>query len=495
MNNKTSFFRFLEILPGFLVWSALLIPCILVFFVPSVVAIAVLLFDLYWVCKSIIMGYHLISGYTNLKKARRIHWREKFQSLPEHNSIYQVIMLASYKDDFEVLDKSIEAIAENDFPKEKIILVMAMEERERERVEPIIEEVKNKYDKTFKKMIIAFHPDNISGEMKAKGANATWAAKKLKIYLEKENIAFDKTIVTTADSDTRIHPQYFNCVGFNFLTAENPIRTAYQSMPLYSNNIWYVNPLNRILAFGASFWQLIEGTRPWRLVTFAIHAMSMQTLIDMDYWEVGVVNEDSRQFWRAYFHYNGDFKVVPIFLPASMDAVFAPKTWDMLKNQYKQRQRWAYGIEHFPYVVISTIKMKKYSFVEKWIKVYRMLEGHLSLATASFYISIIAWLPLWLNNGFEDTVLAKNMPFVIRILLSLTWVGLIVTVWISLRLLPPKPSHFKKRKFIPMIIQWVLTPISAIFISSFSAVDSSTKLMRGKYIGFWTTPKSQAEDN
>jgi hypothetical protein len=265
-------------------------------------------------------------------------------------------------------------------------------------------------------------------------------------------------------------------------------------MPVYSNNIWYVTPINRILAFGASFWQLIEGTRPWRLITFAIHAMSMQTLVDMNYWEVGVVNEDSRQFWRAYFHYRGNFIVKPIFLPAGMDAVQANGFWNTVKNQYKQRQRWAYGIEHFPYVVINTFKMKGVGFIDKWIKVYRMLEGEYSLATASFYISIIAWLPLWVNNGFRNTVLANNMPFVIRIMLSLTWIGLFITVWISLRLLPPKPVHFKKRKFIGMIIQWILTPISAIFFSSLSAIDSGTRLMFGKYMGFWTTPKIQAKE-
>ncbi|MFA6423431.1 MAG: glycosyltransferase family 2 protein [Patescibacteria group bacterium] len=492
MKKTKGFTRFLEMVPGISVWAVLLLPLILLPSFPVAIAIIVIIFDIYWLYKSLIMGYHLTCGYYNLKSGMKTDWKEKFEKLNNHDSIYQVLILASYKDDFEVLDKSIEAIELNDFDKNKIIVVLAAEEREKDRIEPILADLEKKYKHSFKKFLITYHPDNIEGEMKAKGANATWAARKLKIYLEAEKIDFEKVIVTTADSDTRIHRHYFNCVGYKFLLSDDPIHTAFQSMPIYSNNIWRVNPINRILAFGASFWQLIEGTRPWRLITFAIHAMSMQTLVDMNFWEVGVVNEDSRQFWRAYFHYNGRFKVVPIFLPASMDAVFAPRLVETLKNQYKQRQRWAYGIEHFPYVVQSTLKMK-YRFFDKWIKVYRMLEGEISLATASFYISIIGWLPIWFNNGFKNTVLATNLPIVGKTLLSLTWVGLIITVWISLKLLPPRPAGFRKRKFIPMIAQWVLVPISAIFISSLSAIDSATRLMFGKYMGFWTTPKIQID--
>ena len=247
--------------------------------------------------------------------------------------------------------------------------------------------------------------------------------------------------------------------------------------------------LKRIIAFGNSFWQLIEATRPWRLINFSTHAMSLKTLVEIDFWDTSVVNEDSRQFWRAYFKFDGDHEVVPIFIPVYMDAVLANTFWLSLKGQYLQKKRWYYGVEHFPYVVSNSIRDKKISFWDKIIKNYRLFEANYSLATASIYIGVVAWLPLVFGPDFQETVLAQNLPTIIRILLGLTWLGLITSMIISLLLLPPKPPGFRRRKYLEMVLQWVFIPITAIFFSSFPAIDAQTRLMTGRYMTFLVTEK------
>jgi hypothetical protein len=42
-----------------------------------------------------------------------------------------------------------------------------------------------------------------------------------------------------------------------------------------------------------------------------------------------------------------------------------------------------------------------------------------------------------------------------------------------------------------MILQWVLLPITLIFFGSFPSLDAQTRLMFGKELGFWTTPKDR----
>lgn len=492
--EKTKTVRFLEIFPGLITWLALIAPIILSFFAPAVVATYVIIFDLYWLYKSMIMGSHLVYGYKKMHKAMRADWIEKCKN-HSHDSltidwkeIYNAVIFAISKENIETVMSSVEALKNSDFPNNRIILVLATEKRFAENGKLIIDEVRKKYDNNFFEIISSIHPD-IIGEVKAKGANVTYAAKELVKYAQTKKIENDKIIVTTADSDTRFHHKYLSCLTYSYITNPNRDHRSFQPIPLYSNNIWYAPAISRVVAFGNSFWQLIEATRPWRLINFSTHAMSLKTLEEIDFWDRTVVNEDSRQYWRAYFAFNGDHEVVPVNVPVYMDAVLAEDFYKTIKNQYKQKQRWYYGVEHFPYVVINSIKNKQIPFFDKLVKNYRLFEANYSLATSSIYIAIVAWLPLWFGAGFRGTVLAHNMPTIIRVLLGLTWFGLIISTVISLLLLPPKPRGFGRHKNIFMLLQWVFLPITAIFFSSIPAIDAQTRFMLGKYMTFYVTEK------
>lgn len=492
--RRTGTIRFLEIVPGAVTWLSLLLPIIFSFFWPAAVAMFVLTFDLYWLYKSILMGYHLISGYRHLKRDIKVDWQERCRNIPENGinldcrKIYQAVIFATYKEEIDTLVPSFQAVANSDFPSRRIIVVLATERRDFERAQENAAILKRKFDDKFFKFIVTVHPD-IPGEVKAKGANVKWAAKQLRKFIEAQKIPLENVIVTTCDADSRLHKKYFSCLTYKYVTNPNREHRSFQPIPLYSNNIWQAPAFSRIIAFGNSFWQLIEATRPWRLINFSTHAMSLKTLVEIDFWDTTVVNEDSRQFWRAYFAFLGDHEVVPIFVPVYMDAVLATNFWQTLKNQYLQKKRWYYGVEHFPYVVSKSFKAREIPFFDRLIKIYRLFEANYSLATSSIYIAIIAWLPLLFGPGFSETVLAQNLPTIIRILLGLTWVGLLASMTISILLLPPRPPGYRRRRFLGMIYQWILIPFTAILFSSFPAIDAQTRLMLGKYMTFWVTEK------
>ncbi len=493
--KKSFLWRSLEILPGALIWFSFIAPIILSFYIPAWVATYILLLDLYWLYRSLIIGVNLVIGYRNLKHDSRVDWMKKLEALEpteiikDWKKIYQVVTLATYKESFETLDTSIQAVADAQFPTKRKILVLATEERDKINARELASRLREKYEYKFFKFLVTEHPDGIIGEHKAKGANVTWATKKLRLFLDEKKIEYDNVIVTTADADTRIHKQYLACLAYNYCIEPNRDRRSFQPITLYSNNIWQAPAICRIIAFGNSFWQMIEASRPWRLVNFATHAMSMKMLIEINYWEVGVVNEDSRQFWRAYFTFNGDHKAVPLFVPVYMDAVLAYSFWSTIKNQYLQKQRWAYGVEHVPYVVIESYKNWKIPFWDKTVKIYRLLEGNYSWATASIFIAVMDWFPLLLGPGFSHTVLGVNLLTLIRTIMAFTWIGIVISVWISLLLLPPRPAQYKKGKFVEMILQWVLVPVQAVLFSSFPAIDAQTRLMLGKYMTFRVTEK------
>lgn len=492
-NNQKLFWRLLEIVPGLATLTFLFWPILFSFTNPSLVAYYVLLFDLYWLSKVFVMSFHLLWGYRQLKVGTRTNWQEKLNSLEawknKKDVLFQAVILTTYQEELETLIPSVRSVLESAFDAKKIIFILATEERDKVRALRVSRALEEKFALKFYAFLVTIHPDNIAGEVKAKGANAKWAARDLQKFLDEKSIDYEDVLVTAADADTRFHPQYFSCLTYHYLSGSDFLHRSFQPVPLYSNNIWQAPPISRILAFGSSFWQIIESTRPWRLINFSTHSMSFKTLVLMDFWDTTVVNEDSRQYWRAFFTFSGNHTVVPIFVPVYMDAVLGSNFWQTLAGLYKQRRRWAYGVEHFPYVVSEAIKHKEISFWPKLIRIYRLWEGNFSWATASLTIAFFVWLPFILNPAFRTTVLSYNLPLFARNLLIISWIGLIITAWLSTLLLPPRPSGYHKLKFLEMVFQWVLIPISAIFFGSIPAIDAQLRLMLGKYLAFQVTEK------
>jgi len=183
--------------------------------------------------------------------------------------------------------------------------------------------------------------------------------------------------------------------------------------------------------------------------------------------------------------------VKPIYLPISLDAVLAETYWKTIKNQYKQKRRWAYGIENFSVIMRAIVPNKEISFKKKFGIAFEMLEGHHSWATSSIILAALGWLPLILGGEeFNQSVLAHNLPFMTRYLMMIAMTGLIVSVSLSFLLLPPRPKKYSAWRNMYMVLQWVLVPVISPFLGSLPAIDSQTRLMLGKYFGeFWVTDK------
>jgi len=494
------FYRILEIIPGALSWATLLLPVILSVRWPQLVALWVLLFDLYWVFKGFEMGYRLIVGYRRMRKECALDYFSMLKTLEAEeisapkvawSDIYHVVLLPSYNESAGLIRQSLESYLRASYPKDRIIVVLALEERAgkdlNQRGSVLYQEFKDK----FADFLVYTHPDGVAGELKGKSANATYAARQLQIYLDKKGIKYDQVIVSNFDCDTRVHPQYFANLTYKYLTTSRRTRKTYQPIPLYSNNIWDVPILTRTVALSTTFWQMIEATRSYRMVNFSSQAMSMQTLVDIDFWDVKVVSEDSKQYYRAMFKYDGDHEVIPIYTPVYMHAVLSDSFWNTVRAQYLQMRRWSWGIEHFPYLVVTSLHDHKISWAKKITEIWRMLDGHFSWATASIFILTAAWFPFLMNNTFNESPLSYYLPFWASRLLTLAMSGLLISMSISFWLLPPKPPKYGAWSYFEMLLMWILVIVNSSLFGSFPALESQTRLMFGWYLGFWVAEKGK----
>lgn len=524
----------LEIVPGVLVWVSLLGAIFLSWLLPSWIAIYIIVFDIFWVLKAVNTSLHLMSSFFKLKTHATYDWNERLRALPDPQSykqllrsqiiaatsrarrrdlkeellrlddldwtsrfldyrqIYHLVILPTYKESLEVLDNSIRSILETDFPKEQIIFVLATEERDRERAESNGKILWEKYAGKFLRFEVIMHPDGIPGEIKAKGANMTFAARQVIALLPQLAIPAERVLVSAFDSDTVVARNYFSYLTYAFLTAADPYHTSYQPMPVYNNNIWDAPAIARVIAVANSFWQMVEASRPDRLVTFSSHATTLRALLDVDFWPVDVISDDSQIFWRCWLHYHGNYRAVPLFTTVSLDAMLDETYWKTLVGQYKQKRRWAWGIENFPYLATNAFKDALIPLWKKFLYVERMLESFYFWATASIMIAALGWLPLFLGaDRLGNNVLTFNLPFLTQTIMQIATAFLIFSVYINMVLIPPRPEKYSRWRTFIMILQWVFVPIVSTVFGSLPAVDAQTRLMFGKYMEFWVTPKSR----
>jgi hypothetical protein len=278
------------------------------------------------------------------------------------------------------------------------------------------------------------------------------------------------------------------------LTAEKPYRSSFQPVPLYNNNIWDAPALSRVVATSGTFWQMIQQERPERLATFSSHSMSFKSLHEVGYWQKNMVSEDSRIFWIFLLHFNGDYQVIPLSYPVSMDANLAPTFFKTAVNVYKQQRRWCWGVENIPYLLFGFLKNKAMPFGKKLRFALVQMEGFWSLATNPLLIFMLGWLPLVLGGQeFNTLLLSYNLPRITRDLMTIAMFGLVGSAIISLSFLPPRPrgQRFYKKFF--MLIQWILIPFTILIFGAIPGLDAQTRLMLGKYMGFWMTPKHRKE--
>lgn len=518
-------YRLWEIIPGLASWLFLLSPVALSFFDPQLAAYVIIAYFLFWVAKVWGQALRLLRGYARMHRTERAEWSKRLDDLADPEaaithvtsrikgrdvnwhkkvelrqyrawlrqisghkedildpgSIYNVAMVTLSIEPIEVIEPTIQSILASHYDMKQLWLVIAYEARI-----PGGEAVANKliarYGRQFGYAVAVKHPANIPGEAVAKAGNVTYAAKYITRYIKTKKIDPTQVIITTLDADNRPSPQYFAYLTFMYASIPSRIHKSYQPLPMFLNNIWDAPAPMRVIATGNSFWQVMEAMRPHRLRNFSSHAQSLQTLIDSDYWNVESIVEDGHQFWRTYYAYHGEHKVVPLYVPIYQDAVLAGNFRSSLKAQFKQLQRWAWGASDISFVFMNNLKHPEIHWPDKWNKFFRLFEGHFSWATSALILTFAAWAPLLLNPGFSNDALAHQLPIIASRIQQIATVGILTAVFVSFVTLPPRPARYRRHRTIFMLAQWALLPFTTIFVHSIAALNAQTRLLLGRYI-------------
>lgn len=495
MRHEKTYRRILEIIPGLLTWSTLIFLCVFAVIKPLWTAIFIITFDVYWAIRVAYLTVLLIFAYRRLEKEKKIDWLKRIMLLGksnglEYRNIYHAILFPVYKEGLDVLIPSVQALVNANYPKDRMIVIFSIEERSGQESWENALFLKDKYKNQFFEFLLTSHPDKLAGEVRAKGANATWGAKVLKEMLDSKHIDYEHVIISCFDADTCVEKEYFGCLAYHYMTNPKRTHSSYQPIPVYHNNIWHARSIARVIELGSSFWQMIESMRLEKFVTFSSHSMSFKTLVEAGYWPVDMISDDSAIYWKCFLHFNGDYSVIPMYVTVSMDVATAKGIIQTIVKQYKQKRRWAWGVENFPYVVMGFLKNNKIPLLTKMRRSFHLLESHYTWAVWAIIVTFIAPLPLLFGGGlFRQTAIGYNLPSVSAALFRTSLVTLFICMFISVKLLPPRPKDVKPKKRLVMFTQWLLAPIIAALLGSTPAIDAQTRLMFGRYMHFYVTEK------
>jgi cellulose synthase/poly-beta-1,6-N-acetylglucosamine synthase-like glycosyltransferase len=506
--DRHGHYRFFEILPGALSWTILFLPLILSIINATLAVFAILLYLLVYFVRSVAYSVRAIAGYRTMKHHLRLDWeglnedlqagepttkgierpkwhynnlnRLKEKTIFKPDQITHAVVIATVNESREVLEPTIQAVIDSKYDKSKMLLVIAYEGRAGKEADERVKQLIKLYKGHFKHAMAVQHPANIPGEIIGKGGNITYAAHELEAYLEKSKIDPATVLVTTLDADNRPDKRYFAALTYLYCVVPKPLNASYQPLPMFTNNIWDAPTLMRVIATGNNLFYIVGSQRPHLAHNFSAHAQPMKALTEMNYWSVRTIVEDGHHFWRSYFHFDGDYRVYPLSIPIYQDAVLADGYIRTLRAQFVQLRRWTYGASDIAYIADKGFFQKNVAPKADVIaKFFRLLEGHVSWAIGPLLIYFAAFIPPLIH---PQNLAANELPLIVSRVQRFGIAGLLVSLYVCLVTLPPRPARYKRHRSIFMLTQWIFLPVTSLVYGSLAAFNSQTRLMFKRYL-------------
>jgi cellulose synthase/poly-beta-1,6-N-acetylglucosamine synthase-like glycosyltransferase len=478
--------RFLEVLPGCLSWLLILSPIWGSLLIPSALTYFLLFFDIYWLYKSSALAICSYIASDKIRQAEREDWLQKASHLPNFSRVTHVLVIPNYKERIERLRATLQTIAQQTFPRERLFVVLAMEEREpeaRAKARALLRE----FQPVFGCLMVTYHPDR-AGETKGKSSNQAFAARETyRALVECGRIDLAYATVSSVDADTTFDRQYFAYLTYAFLTSPKRHHTFWQSANVSFNNFWQVPAAVRIVAFLESLWRVAVLIQPGRLLSNSTYSLSFKMLADIGFWDVDVIPEDYRIFFKAFYRLQGKVWVKPLFLKTSMDSPRASGYLQTLKSKYEQERRWAWGVSDLPLFIQWWLTVPGVPFARKTLMLYPVLLDHVLWPATWFILTLAARVMIVVNPTFSHLPTSAELLRLGGLILT-PCIFTTLVLAIDLRHRPAKQGA-SSIKWLLFPLELVLMPATSFFLVSLPGVVSHTQLLLGKRLEYQVTEK------
>jgi hypothetical protein len=483
--------RALEILPGAVTWSLLSIPVWGALLFPDKLAYFLVIFNCYWFYKSATMAICAVAGYRRLKRDQQHDWLAEASSHKGWRNLHHLVLIPTYGEARAILRASLEHLAQQDFPRENVSVVLAFEERDpgaRPRAEALLAEFRPR----FANLWATFHPDDPS-EVAGKSSNLAFAGPRARELLI-DGLGYDirRVLVTVCDADSHLHTKYLSALTAKFLSDPLGHLRLYQPAMLYYANIWRLPAGLRPLDGLFSVWEVARMVTRHRLINQSTYSLSLETCQAVGYWDSDVIPEDSRMFFKVFFAFGQQVRVQPIFLPVYADAAEGAGFWQTILSHYRQTRRWAWGVSDIPYVLRRLVRCHEIPLYARLGRVFYYTEDHIAWPVHWFLITLGAHAMGYLAPVFSATLLGQTLASLASWILTACVPCLCTAAWVDWRLRPERESPSPWWSTVLSTGSWFLLPVLGLIGAALPALDAHTRLMLGRTLQYQVTAKFPA---
>ncbi len=424
--NDKFIHRFLEISLGLLTWALLTSPVWLGLLYPPAIVYMLTFLTVYWSYLAFRHTRGLFKGYRIYREEKARDWNLEcqkldFSLLPDKDTLpsnlsdlKHIIVIPVVNEPDPVLRDSIFSILNQTFPTSQISLVFTVEEKFSGDVIPRIKNIIAEREKELNRLMFFIHPSGIPGEAIGDGgANRAWGSSHAVEELKNQGENTRNYVFSNLDSDHVLDKQYIARLSHLYLTSDLRDSHFYSSaVPLFDNNLWRVPLMMRLEANAVTLGVLSDWAVSKGKVrkTFSAFSVSLQTLIDANFFDVSLGADDTIFYWRAFFARKGDFDGVPFFISYSADAVEGKDFVDSHRSLYKQLLRWGWGVVDFPLSVKGFIKSKDIKSSKKISWIIRHIKERVLLVNIVFLITFGFAIVTLVNPYVKQSSFAYSLP-------------------------------------------------------------------------------------
>jgi len=492
--------RLLEAVPGLTTWTLLLAPAWIAILSqplgldgPTWVAFAILIFDIYWLFRSLLVIRGIYATWFRLRRDMATDWlalcaeEPRVAGRPHPLDYFHLAVIPTYTEPYHVLEATVRAIVDASYPAEKKLVAVITRETDKagwQNVARLREEFGSQLG-AFYHVKDPLEPGIVIG----KSAAMNWGGRWMHQLLVEEGYDPSLVLVTDLDSDYRVHREYFGWVSWHHAREEERDCVLWQPVPLFHNNIWQVPTAVRVMSASTTQWQMYLHSRPARLVAFSSYTCSLRFVHDVGYWDKDVIPEDSRFYWKAFFTFGTRFRVRPAYLPLYGDSPTGRDYAAAHLSQYNQIKRWAWGITDIPYVLERLFGHGEIPLGARVRRFFNLYSNHVNWVFLPVLLMFGASMPIWVSTDFSLTKLGQDLWTISTLIVSCTLATVVALIFLESRMLPPKPASWSLLRRGLAYLQYFSYPVVGLVLSVIPALEAHTRLLFGQYLEYKVTEK------
>ncbi|MDF3129975.1 hypothetical protein P0Y35_12275 [Kiritimatiellaeota bacterium B1221] len=466
--QKQSFYAFL---PGAFSWGILLGFGVCSFIRPVWAILILIIFDFYWV----LFLLHTFLLFWGSKCCPRKKKAVGAQEDPVH-----VVFIPVGTESAENLETRLESLHRQEMAHARIFVFFALSNQASDKLRKIVWDFHRNTAHAFAATYIfpcEAHPPGTYGM----GADLNATAHMATHVFELRKIPEEQILVTCLGPESCLAPGFLTCLADTFLDCPDRHACGFRPQIQFPQNFWEDPKHAPVWNFGSALLMIFDRIHPYNPGSFCPQSLSFKALRSVGFWPEGFQSTDGALYWKAFLHFSGKYKIIPLKTGQPLVADSTPQAGRGIRKTFARNYEWASGMENFP-VLMRLLRRQSNLFLifRIWLA-GRLIVQQVSNSIWALFFVLLGWLPgIATALGFYSGSTTYLAPQILLSLGLISTVGFLLTFILCCALLPKPAQKMPFAYWGKKIFAGLLLPIVLPWCSCVPLLVTQSRLMFGR---------------